>query len=1146
MLTIHKASAGSGKTFRLARNYIQLILGYQEPETGEWHLYPREIDAHRHILGVTFTNKATAEMKKRIIEELSLLADIETPPQKNKHLVHMMTLFNATHPQVAAVARQALTALLINFRDFNVSTIDSFFQTVLRTFAHELDLPDNFNLQLDDKLVVAEAVDDLLNTINGAGTLLADNRRGSELQYLKRWLLLYMSSQLADGKKFNIFNKEGQLRKNLIEFITDLTDEHFRQNSMEIMDWCADTSNIEKFEKELSVRRAQMLNTQRTDADQFARLLDDLRSREGDKVVKGGTGLETLLKSLEARESLDSTGKTTQRVLEGDGTQLFQKQFVERNPGHPVFEATVDFYQTVFERNRAIALLTLLRTNIFPLGLFGEVLRRVEAYRKQKNTFLLSDTNGFLQQIISNSDTPFIYERLGTKLRHFLLDEFQDTSVLQWKNLRPLIVDSLSTDRDNLIIGDEKQCIYRFRNSDPELINHRVHDSLKSRFHNIEVRGSRLDDNTNWRSDSLIVKFNNSLFPPLARMLRLERYYGNVVQKAQSAKNGEQGYVDILFLQQNGGGEGSETEQPDDTSKTLADEALERCSSHILRQLEAGYRPCDICVLVRKGNQAEKVIKHLLEVFDKLDMDPKPEVVSGDALKVSESRAVRYVIARLRLLLLPPKEETDIEKADKFEQRRRTRALLARFHLNNIGNDAVDADSTPALVDAIEGEVDPQLQRYNDKAISLSSVVEGLIAECLEAVDEQQRPLIAANENVYLSTLLDKTIEFEKTYGNNMVRFLDWWDSKGCDNTVKLPENPNAVVVSTIHKSKGLEYACVHVPFVDFQLYSSISNNSLHWFDMSVVPEPLRSMAPPFMPLNLQNTAKQAEFEAEYGVIMEEQRLDALNLLYVAFTRAVHELIATVTLDAGEPDIDKQTARISTFVHRSITATTGIDDLIDAADPERDAKLEYVLPLASHFDAEAMRFTLGAPTAPLGGGKEDAKVYAMPPFETTAPVVEITRPVNLHRTQWNDPRQRGDFLHNVLSHVRRWSDLDFALRQASYRQHLTDSEQLQARAILQQAYDALEQKHWFNDFTTVVNETTVYNFEPRTADRRRPDRLMIFPDGSIVIVDYKFAHPEEEHVEQVKRYVDYMRSTHGSRTVSGFLWYPLRREVVEV
>ncbi|MDE5786299.1 MAG: UvrD-helicase domain-containing protein, partial [Duncaniella sp.] len=470
MLKIYKASAGSGKTFTLAREYITLILG-EKCEDGTYRLARRGSSRHRHILAITFTNKATEEMKSRIIHELAVLAGREpgwTSP--SPYLDYLRELFSCSTQQLKAAATTALDDLLHDFNSFNVSTIDAFFQLVLRTFAREAEIDGNYEVELDDERVIALGVDEMLGSLN-----LRDGNTRDNL-YLLQWLETYMTDKVAEGGSFNVFNRSSQLHANLIKFFKNISGETFVEHEKEIMEYLADPQRLVDFDKHLV---SAIGSCRRSTAAACAAAIDYIKANGCEGIMQKNTAGMLKAWSKGRRADGKDPGATPGNILQNP-----DKAYLKAGISSPLRTVQLDDLiaeacRCVTEGYESTRFLEILRKNLFHLGLLKRLSECISAYRKENSTIMLSDTNAILRRIIGREDTPFVYERLGQELEHFLIDEFQDTSPLQWENLLPLVETSMSRDKDCLVIGDEKQCIYRFRNSEPRLLIN-LHQAFES------------------------------------------------------------------------------------------------------------------------------------------------------------------------------------------------------------------------------------------------------------------------------------------------------------------------------------------------------------------------------------------------------------------------------------------------------------------------------------------------------------------------------------------------------------------------------------------------------------------------------------------------------------------------------------------
>lgn len=625
-LTVYKASAGSGKTFRLAYEFIRHQLGYRDDSTGRYRLAPASAhggNRHRAILAITFTNKATEEMKRRIVRELAVLAGAPLVSHRRSDYAAMLTAeFGCTGRELQSAARQALTDLLYDFNFFNVSTIDAFFQNVLRVFAREAELSGNYEVELNDDYAIETGVDSMLSAVTkeyGAGESLTP-----QMRQLASWLHRYMIAQIDDGQAFNLFNRTSSLRSRLIGFIKSLTGEDFKYNEQAIREYVDDPARMERFERELM----QLRRDTRDSITAGAAKVFTLVSRNGYPENYLERGINSLLRAWASGECRPLTDAQRSRI-DADPAKRYYAAIAKAG----LIDSEID--STVVECMRAIDRYDELDTvaaQIYSLGLFGHVLRHINEFRHDNNLILLSDTNNLLREIIGDNATPFVYERVGLWLRHFLIDEFQDTSSLQWDNLRPLVETSLAEANDNLIIGDEKQCIYRFRNSDPSLLRSKVEEQFPGR---VRLEGNTAESNTNYRSSREVIEFNNTLFTRMATDLGIGDLYRNVVQKA--GPGAPSGYV---FMQGVKGADG--------TKASFVEASLAMTAREIARQLSSGYSQSDIAILVRSNSEADTVIDYLLSQAKEIPGLEGLQVLSDDALTIQSCSAVRLIVNDLK------------------------------------------------------------------------------------------------------------------------------------------------------------------------------------------------------------------------------------------------------------------------------------------------------------------------------------------------------------------------------------------------------------------------------------------------------------------------------------------------------------------
>ena len=728
-LTVYKASAGSGKTFRLAVEYIKLVI--QNPHS------------YRNILAVTFTNKATEEMKMRILSQLyglwKQLPDSQTYMNCVCSELHLEPSF------VSKQAREALSNLLHNYNYFRVETIDTFFQSVLRNLAHELDLTANLRIGLNDVQVEELAVDQLIEDLQIHDVML-------------RWLLNYIMENISDDRSWNVIGQIKQFGRTIFRDYYKAESEALNSRIEEkgFFDHYAKTlRNISKTAKEGMIAYGEaffdILDEENLTPDDFA------------NKTRGIAGFFIKLRRGDFDPSIENT--TVANCL-GDPTKWYSKTSPRREQIHELADGQLGslLRNAVTERSRQWRLyqsaeLTLRHLN--QLRLLSSIERKVRQLNQEANRFLLSDTQQLLHTLISDSDSPFIFEKIGTQLEHIMIDEFQDTSTVQWQNFRVLLQETMSYEGShNLIVGDVKQSIYRWRSGDWRLLN-----DIRSQFPEGTIKEKALD--TNHRSSRRVITFNNAFFREAARWEyeqlqdmpeaeQLQRAYASVEQQVPEDRD-DSGFVSIDLLPAN--------DYQEATLSRLAD---------IVRQLQAdGIEQNGIAILVRTNKLIPVIANYFAE-----QMADEVSIVSDEAFRLDASKSVNIIINALRLLTHPDDD-------------------LARAYLIKMAGRSLP-DNTEALL-----------------CLPLYELVEQLFMHFeLNRFD---------NQSAYVCAFYDQLADYTADNGTDIDSFLRTWDEDISGKTIQSDELSGIRLIS-IHKSKGLEFDNVLCPFCDWQLEKQSGN----------------------------------------------------------------------------------------------------------------------------------------------------------------------------------------------------------------------------------------------------------------------------------------------------------------------------------
>ena len=1172
MLQIHKASAGSGKTFTLAREYIRLLLGRKDASGGFRLRSPKEYGfgqpkAHGAILAVTFTNKATEEMTQRIVKELYLLAHQDSPQApKSAHAEYFTDLFGCSRQALAAASLRALADLLFNFSWFNVSTIDSFFQNIVRVFARDLDLPDNYTLEIDQRYPVMESVRTMLDSINLPRP--SDPHEGRRRAFLFRSLSDYMKHLMSQGKAAHLMSQSSNLNRELVDTINNLINEDYKQRRTEMDAYFSDPERLQGFFDALSAQIEEA----------YCRMAEASRavlSLQPEKNVQAN--LLKVLARLASGERPEKFTDAIMAVVGGDKSPYKGAWAKDPSKADPVVARALDEALAAMAAMPQVRLCSFVRSRFYPMVLFSYAATELEKYCRDNESFLLGDTNDLLTELIDEADAPFIYERTGALISHFLIDEFQDTSKMQWQNFAPLVRESLARGESDLIIGDEKQSIYRFRNADSELLGHRVEEEMAARFGDdaVGVRGVAIEENTNWRSAREIVLFNNTLFRAMAQIVdslsqgdAVARAYRGLVQQV-AAKNYESlpGYVEIVMHHTAKADKDAPAEDvPDSDRRTLGE-----LTAAIESQLRRGYRPSDIAVLVRDHISGQKVIDCLLERMAQPDwVFGQIRIMSSDALEVGSSPTVMMIVNMLHLLSTPEmitdlrhfarSGETRMIPNPEFLRRR----LIHRFQLclyrkeerilPDGSVETVTLTPSEALARALDGMEDDrpdELQRQIDESLaSLATQSCPNLYELVESIIQKTvPPEQAAADIAFVTAFQDQVLDFTECAQADMASFLRWFGRKGRTEKLAAPDGLDAITVTTIHQSKGLEYNCVHLPFFSRALVRTAATGT-SWYDVppGSFPGIDPALVPPMLPLeNLSTLAAYPPFAPAYDRYCEEQRLDSLNVAYVAFTRPVRELNVYATAKDDEKSVS-----LGTVLRRALEEATD-QWLADEGNASGEMR-RWMRPLAPgvtvepEAGGECLRFTMGRPTAPVAsGGKEtgpwaDLPELPLPPGVLAGYNVYTRKEIaisdsldEIQRYSISDERRYGLFLHDVLGGVARIADLPQAMRRAAYRARLTPEEERHQLRLLEKALDDPRVRPWFEGYTRVVTE------RPSTtpAGVRPPDRIVWLPSGEVCVIDYKFGAEKKSYYRQVGCYMQLLADM-GHTKVSGYIWYPLQ------
>ena len=1067
-LTVYKASAGSGKTFTLATEYIKLVV--ENPQS------------YRNILAVTFTNKATEEMKMRILSQLYGIW--KQLPDSEKYLQVICEKTGQSETFVSERAGMALKNLLHNYNYFRVETIDTFFQGVLRNLARELDLTANLRIGLNDYQVEELAVDQLIEDLKTTDVLL-------------QWLLKYIMETISDDKSWNVI-------VNIKFFGRYIFKDEYKKVSSQLHQKLEEPGFFDKYTTRLKEIRKAAEERMKDLGRQFFETLKNERLTIDD-FMYGKAGFCGFFMKL--RDGLFDESIVGKRVTDslGDPEKWCKKSHPRKEQIYMLADTTLgNIFRTAMEERprqwRLYQSADITLRYLSQLRLLDSIEKKVRELNEGANRFLLSDTQQLLHALIDGSDTPFIFEKIGTQLQHIMIDEFQDTSTVQWQNFKVLLSETMSQEgTENLIVGDVKQSIYRWRSGDWRLLN-----DIQAQFPDSEAQLDIRTLGTNYRSQRNIIEFNNAFFRTAAKLEYLElkdnpeasalqRAYGDVEQTVPDELENN-GLINIQLL------------PADDYQKNT----FARIADIVCELRDKGVKPSEMAILVRTNVHipliADYFAKHL----------PDIRVVSDEAFRLDASVAVNLLIEALHLITHP---QDILAKAN-----------IVKLYQSYVLNTQI-ADNELLLSNLPLDELLPEAYIQHFEELKNLSLYE--LTERLYTIFELHR---LEGQSAYLCAFYDQLLNFTSENATGIDAFVSEWEEDLCGKTIQSDEI-NGIRLLSIHKSKGLEFAHVIIPFCDWQLERMQGNiiwcrpDEAPFDELPIVPVDSASK-------QLMGTIYEDDYQREHL----QNRVDNLNLLYVAFTRASQSLFV----------IGKRNAPKS-----------------------RCVLIEQVLPLIAHEKAEAtlsgidnendtIVFTYGT----LIPQKAKAHKDSPNPFLQKITPVDIDiqtfdNPLSFRQSnrskdfiasqdeESDEQQQRqyiqmGSILHQIFSTIRTAADIDGALKRLQLEGVLYD-EQVTAEKVADMLRKRLQNARvadWFSDRWTLFNECTILTVEDGNVVERRPDRVMT-NGKEWVVVDFKFGSPKDEYHDQVREYMQLLADM-GHTNIRGYLWFVYSNKIEEV
>ena len=1081
-LTVYKASAGSGKTFTLASEYITLVV--KNPQD------------YRSILAVTFTNKATQEMKTRILSQLYGIAHSLPDSEAYYEQVRMKTGFS--EQTIRENAAKALSLLTHHYNEFRVQTIDAFFQSVLRNLARELNLTANLRVDLNDEQVEAQAVDELINSLE-------------EGEEVLNWIRDYIDKNIEDDKGWNVISQIKDFGKNIFK-------DFYKDHKTELDNRFSDESFFNDFITDLRKRRTRILNRLNEHAKQMYKKIRDANLDNPNLFNRGANGLLShIIKLTKGTPSNDITPQYVQSCIDSaDKWPASKCPAKERAAIIELASASLcsdlkilNDYRIKDWREYQSCNLTL--KHLSQLRLLHAISEAVDEINKDTNRFMLSNTQSLLCTLMKDSDTPFVFEKIGAYLKHIMIDEFQDTSTIQWNNFRKLLDNCMAqVDSHNLIVGDVKQSIYRWRQGDWKLLNNIEHDFTKE-----QIKIEPLD--TNYRSEENIIRFNNAFFKQavLQTVKELEsegiqgatelvEAYKEIEQKPR--KDNGKGCVRIKLFRY-------DSKNASDYKQKILNELIE----NIRQLLDQGYKQKDIAILAR----SKTVIPDIVDSFQNIDTNVS--LVSDEAFRLDASLAVNVIIEALRLLTHPHDKLTESKLVKLYQQQ-----------VIKTGKD---------INDLFVGENSTELKSflpsgYIDKFESLSRL------SLIDLVDEIYSLFSLDSlegQSAYVCTFYDTLNDYLRDHPADIDDFIEEWEDTLSSNTIQSDE-VDGIRLITIHKSKGLEYDNVLIPFCDWELEKI--NGITIWCSGDDKEKPYGEL--PLIPVDYSSKMLGTVFEDDYKEEHLQNTVDNMNLLYVAFTRAGKNLFITGKKYKEKTKGKSERSHIIQYIIEELAKELPGAIIDDAGD---NGPISFELGTLSTCEERVEK------------GKATENPFELSPKTHKLKIETFPHPVSFRQSNKShdfikgediDPSDAkryikvGNVLHQLFSTILTEADIEPRLKELEqagiiYNDDIT-SRELQNKISCALSNEKV--KNWFSPRWKLFNECTILDYDKETGDvyEHRPDRVMT--DGKeMIVVDFKFGKPRDEYHEQVQRYMRLLMRM-GYKQVSGYIWYVLRNEIV--
>ena len=1016
--TIYNASAGSGKTFTLVKEYLKILLQSNNPEE------------FKYILAITFTNKAVGEMKERIITTLIECASKTILENPNSMFTILSGELSMQPKVLQEKSEKILNSIIYNYAAFDVSTIDGFTHKIIRTFAHDLKLSLNFEVELDQDALLHEAVDSL---IAKAGT----DKKLTDI------LIDFALEKADDDKSWDIsydFNKIAKLliNENDIPFIETLRDkslEDFNVLKTQIRKDLKIVENqiIEQAQSVLTLIESCSLQFNDFTSSYLPKHFQKLASKNF--TVNFNPKWQTTLINNEAlypkrvtpdiASTIDDIQSQLIVAFTETKQQLFQHKFLKA------------FYK-----------------NITPLSVLNAINQELIKIKKDQNKMLISEFNTIISKQIKDQPTPFIYERLGEKFRHYFIDEFQDTSKLQWENLIPLIDNTLSggnlkqVQGSAMIVGDAKQAIYRWRGGEAEQFLNLFNKKAKP----FQVAQHVEPLPTNYRSFKEIINFNNSFFKYLSQTSFSNFDYSHLYDEGanQNTFIDSEGYIQIDFL---------DIEKDDDKNIIYPQKVLETIKDCIAN----GFKYEDICVLVRKKKEGVAIAEYLNAA--------SIPIMSSETMLIYNCPEVQFIDQLLNLLIQPENDEIKINVLNYLTQ---------KFDIDD-KHEFFEKHIALSLFQTFKKFEEYQIYLNPNQLLQLP------LYDLAETIVRHFN--LVATSNAYIQFYLDFVLEYSQKQGASLSGFLEYANQKKEALSIVSPQGQNAVQIMTIHKSKGLEFPIVIFPYADLDMYRELDPKE--WFPLQ--PENFNGFSN-----TLLNYNKDFENYGDVGLHIYNTHqaaleLDNINLLYVALTRPIEQLYIISKGNVSAKELENPKTYAGLFINYlkqqqewlELQPTYTFGNMLRTSKEKESTK-----ELVEHHEF-------------ISTSKESHDIKI------------VTNSGYLWNTEQEKAIEKGNLIHNIMAHINTKEDVVFAISHFLDRAIINPKQAESLQKTISQIVEHDQLKSYFTAENTIYNERDIIS---KNKTIIRPDRMVVNSNNEVVIIDYKTGTEDQKHQEQLENY----------------------------